>query len=50
MVVSLGFGLMYGVMLPTLPDLRSRWSWGGLLMPLLWTAASYVVMGVVNPA
>ena len=24
-------------------------AWGGLLMPLLWTAASYGLMGVVNP-
>jgi hypothetical protein len=24
--------------------------WGGLIMPLLWTASSYALMGVVNPA
>src|SRR5205823_2637941 len=24
-------------------------AWGGLLMPLLWTGASFTLMGVVNP-
>jgi hypothetical protein len=24
-------------------------AWGGLLLPLLWTALSYGLMGVVNP-
>jgi hypothetical protein len=24
-------------------------AWGGLLMPVIWTGASYSLMGVVNP-
>jgi hypothetical protein len=49
-VMSLVLGLMYGVLLPTLPAIRGgQMLWGGLLMPLLWTGASYGFMGVVNP-
>jgi hypothetical protein len=48
--MSLVIGLMYGVLLPTLPANRSgQIVWGGLLLPLLWTGASYGLMGVVNP-
>ncbi len=43
---SLGLGLLYGVLLPTLPPIPSPLAWGGLLMPLLWTAATF---WVVNP-
>jgi hypothetical protein len=50
-VFSVGFGLLYGVVLPTLPQFPgSALIWGGVLMPLIWTGASYAVMGVVNPA
>ncbi len=44
---SLGLGLCYGIILPTLP----RWPmlWGGLVAPLLWTGATYGFMGVLNP-
>jgi hypothetical protein len=49
-VVSLVLGLIYGVLLPTLPDFRKPLAWGALLMPLLWTAASYVAFSVMNPA
>src|SRR5713226_5489279 len=50
-VFSVGFGLMYGVVLPTLPKVPAGpLIWGGLLMPLVWTGASYATMGVVNPA
>jgi hypothetical protein len=48
-VVSLIIGLMYGVLMPTLPDLPKPIAWGALLMPLLWTAASFVALGRVNP-
>jgi hypothetical protein len=48
-VLAMGLGLIYGVMLPTLPDIPRPLAWGGLLMPLLWTAVSYSLMGVVNP-
>jgi len=48
--MSLVIGLMYGVLLPTLPPIPGgQLVWGGLLMPLLWTGASYGLMGVVNP-
>src|SRR5262249_14344156 len=48
-IMSVVFGLIYGVLLPTLPDIPSPLAWGGLLMPLLWTAVSFLLMGVVNP-
>ncbi len=43
------FGLLYGVLLPTLPDIPRPLAWGGLLMPLLWTGVSFSIMGLVNP-
>ncbi len=46
---SVTFGLIYGVLLPTLPSLPRPLAWGGLLMPMLWTALSFGLMGVVNP-
>lgn len=49
-VMSVVFGLIYGVLLPTLPEVRRSIAWGGLLMPILWTGATYVGMRVVNPA
>jgi hypothetical protein len=49
-VVSVVFGLIYGVLLPTLPEVPRPIAWGGLLMPVLWTAVSYVAMKLVNPA
>jgi hypothetical protein len=49
-VMSVVFGLLYGVLMPTLPSVPKPIAWGGLLMPLLWTAASYLLMGAVNPA
>lgn len=49
-IVSLILGLMYGVLMPTLPNIPKPLAWGALLMPLLWTAVSFIVMGQVNPA
>jgi hypothetical protein len=46
-VASMSVGLMYGVVLPTLP--QRRFIWGGLLAPLLWTGALYAFLGVLNP-
>lgn len=48
-VVSLIMGLMYGVLMPTLPNIRKPLAWGALLMPLLWTAVSFVALGRMNP-
>jgi hypothetical protein len=49
-MMSAVIGLIYGVLLPTLPAVPRPIAWGGLLMPILWTGASYVAMYVVNPA
>lgn len=47
--VSLIFGLLYGVLLPTLPDFPKPVSWGALLMPSLWTGASFLALSIVSP-
>jgi hypothetical protein len=47
---SVTFGLMYGVILPTLPSIKGgSILFGGVLMPFLWTGVCYGMMGVVNP-
>ncbi len=48
-VFSLGLGLLFGLLLPKLPRVFGPFAWGALLMPLLWTAMSYALMGIVNP-
>jgi hypothetical protein len=48
--LSVVIGLIYGVLLPTLPSVPRPIAWGGLLMPIVWTGASYMAMHVVNPA
>jgi hypothetical protein len=48
--LSAVIGLIYGVLLPTLPEVPPPVAWGGLLMPVLWTGVSYVAMAVANPA
>ncbi len=47
--LSVVLGLIYGVLLPTLPDIPRPLAWGGLLIPLLWTGVSFLMMGSVNP-
>jgi hypothetical protein len=47
--MCLVIGLLYGVLMPTLPDIPKPLAWGALLMPILWTAVSYVGMHLVNP-
>src|SRR5262249_18340094 len=49
LVMSVILGLIYGVLLPTLPKIPAPMAWGGLLMPLLWTGLSYGLLGVANP-
>jgi hypothetical protein len=49
-VVSVIVGLIYGVLMPTLPALPKPLAWGGLLMPLLWTGVSFALVRSVNPA
>jgi hypothetical protein len=48
--MSIVIGLIYGVLLPTLPDVPRAIAWGGLLMPIVWTAVSYLAMHAANPA
>lgn len=51
-VFSLIIGLLYGVLMPTLPYLKGAGPllFGGLMLPLIWTGASFGLMGVINPA
>lgn len=46
--ISVGLGLIYGVLLPMLPG--QPMFWGGIVAPLLWTGAIYGFMGILNPA
>jgi hypothetical protein len=48
-VISASFGLIYGLLLPRVQPIPGPLAWGGLLIPLLWTAVAYSLMGVVNP-
>jgi hypothetical protein len=48
-VNSATFGMIYGVLMPTLPSLPRPLAWGGLAMPMLWTGLSFALMGLVNP-
>jgi hypothetical protein len=48
-ITSLIFGTLFGLLLPRLPVIPGPMSWGALLMPLLWTAASFSLMDVINP-
>lgn len=48
--LSLGFGVLFGLLLRRLPRIPGPFAWGAMLMPLLWTATSYGLMGIVNPA
>lgn len=48
-VMSLVLGMIYGVLMPTLPDIPKPLAWGALLAPMLWTGVSFALMGAVNP-
>jgi hypothetical protein len=48
-VMSVVMGMIYGVLMPTLPPIPKPLAWGGLLVPLLWTAVTFSLMTVVNP-
>ncbi|HQU44880.1 MAG TPA: hypothetical protein PK867_18845 [Pirellulales bacterium] len=47
--ISLGFGVLFGLLLPRLPQIPGPLAWGGMLLPIVWTATSYSMMGIVNP-
>ena len=48
-VLSMGFGVLFALVLPQLPPIPGPMAWGGLVLPLVWTGISYGLMGVVNP-
>jgi hypothetical protein len=48
-LLSITFGLAFALVLPRVFSIPTPMVWGGLIMPLLWTASSYALMGVVNP-
>src|SRR5262249_47046850 len=48
-VLSLGFGVAYALALPKLPPISGPTAWGALVLPLVWTAFSYGLMGIANP-
>jgi hypothetical protein len=48
-VLSVVIGLIYGVLLPTLPSVPQSMAWAALLAPVVWTGVSYSLLGVVNP-
>jgi hypothetical protein len=47
--MSVIIGLIYGVLLPTLPPIPKPLALGGLLMPVLWTGVSFALLRSVNP-
>jgi mono/diheme cytochrome c family protein len=48
--MSIGFGLIGGVLLPTLPAVfGGPLLFGGVILPLLWSGANHSLMGLVNP-
>jgi mono/diheme cytochrome c family protein len=50
LLMSLGFGLVGGVLLPTLPPIPGGpLLFGGLILPLSWSAANHSLLGIVNP-
>ncbi len=48
-VSSLIFGMVYGVLLPTLPDIPQALAWAALLAPVLWSGATFILMGIISP-
>jgi len=48
-LTSVVFGLSYGVLLPTMPEVPRPMAWGGLLMPVLWSGVTYSSLRVVDP-
>lgn len=48
-VLSILVGMLYTVLLPMLPA-RFEWFWGGIVIPLIWTAMLFPMFDVVNPA
>ena len=49
-VLSIGFGVLFALVVPRLPPMPAPVVWGGLVLPMIWTGISYGLMGVVNKA
>jgi hypothetical protein len=47
-VLSIGFGVLFALVIPKLPPLATPIVWGGLVLPMVWTGISYGLMGVVD--
>jgi len=47
--LSILVGMLYTVLLPMLPA-RFEWFWGGIVIPLIWTAMLFPMFDIVNPA
>lgn len=47
--ISILVGLLYTVLLPMLPA-RYEWFWGGIMVPLIWTALMFPLFNYINPA
>lgn len=47
--ISILVGLLYTVLLPMLPA-RFEWFWGGIMVPLIWTALMLPLFHYINPA
>jgi hypothetical protein len=48
-LLSIGIGMLYTVVLPMLPA-RFEWFWGGIMIPIIWTALLFPMFDIVNPA
>jgi hypothetical protein len=48
-LLSIGVGMLYTVILPMLPA-RFEWFFGGIVIPIIWTALLYPMFDIVNPA
>ena len=42
-------GYFPAVLLPTLPSIPQAMAWAALLAPVVWTAVSYTLLGIINP-
>src|SRR5262249_55010648 len=48
-IISVVFGLIYGVLLPTLPAIPQAMGLGASPAPIVWGGATYVLTAMVNP-
>jgi hypothetical protein len=48
-VLSASFGVLFALVARRLPPIPAPVTWGGLVLPMVWTGISYGLMGVVNP-